>query len=125
MIIRIRAKQHAEHLRVRRRARRPHVPDSVRQWIRDQVELGALAHVIGHVGRLRVGVLGGIHVLRGEEAHVLAPEHAAQRGGVMPGLEGLPVHGAFEGVVVFHHDGELGVVDAELGLWWWEERGGQ
>ncbi len=51
-----------------------------------------------------------------EQAEMFAPEEAAEGGGVMAGFVGLAVHGTVEEVLVFHYDGEFGVVDTELGL---------
>ena len=43
---------------------------------------------------------------------MLAPEEAAEGGGVVAGFVWLTVHGAIEVVLVFHYDGEFRVVDA-------------
>jgi hypothetical protein len=47
-----------------------------------------------------------------QEAHVFAPEHATESGGVAAGDVGLAVHHGGEGLGVFHYDGELAVVEA-------------
>lgn len=46
---------------------------------------------------------------------MFAPEHAAEGGGVLAGGVGLAVHHGGEGSSVFHDDGELTVVEAQLG----------
>ena len=104
-IIRISPKQMPEHIRIPRRVAGPHLPQRVAHRIGNKFILGPLLQRIGtHVRRLRVRILAGVEFLCGQEAEMLAPEHAAKRGGVMAGFEGLPVHGAFEHVVVFHDD---------------------
>jgi hypothetical protein len=53
--------------------------------------------------------------LRVQETEVFAPEHAAEGGGVVAGGVGFAVHHGGEGRCVFHYDGELAVVETQLG----------
>ena len=116
IIIRIRAEQISKDLCIFGSITRPHIPHIIAQRVGDEVVLGAFQRIVRDVRRLGVGILRGVEILRWQEAHVFAPEHAAESSGVTAGLEGLAVHGAFKDSAVFHHDGELAVVETQLGL---------
>ena len=107
----------SEHVGIPRRVAGPHVPDLIAQGVRYEFVFWPFHNVVrAHVWRLSVRVVGCVELLSGEEAEMLAPEQAAERGGVVACLVRLAVHGAVEEVLIFHDDGEFTVVNAELGL---------
>ena len=94
VVVRVRVEQVAEDLCVGRRTRRPHVPELVVQRVADHrvILVAAFPHVVAVARRLGVGVVVGIEGLGVQEAHVLAPEHAAEGRGVLAGGVGFAVH---------------------------------
>lgn len=117
IIVRIRMEQMPEHLGISRGLTRPHLPKLIAHRVRDEFVVLVAVHpvVIAVAGRLGIDVVSGVEGLGGEETEVLAPEHAAESGGVVACGVGLAVHEGLQGQGVFHDDGELGVVEAELG----------
>jgi len=114
VVVRVRVEQVAEDFGVGGGARGPHFPELVVERVADHgvVLVAAFPDVVAVAGRLGVGVFGGVELLGVEQAEVLAPEHAAEGGGVVTGGVGLTVHHRGEGSGVFHYDGELAVVEA-------------
>jgi len=116
VVVRVRVEQVTEDFGVGGGARGPHFPELVVEGVADHgvVLVAAFPDVVAVAWGLGVGVFGGVEGLRVEETHVFAPEHAAEGGGVVAGGIRLAVHHGGEWCCVFHYDGELTVVEAQL-----------
>lgn len=113
IVVWVRAEKMTEKVGVARCVLRPHIPDFVAKGVGYEFVLWAFHYVVRtDIWRLSVWIVGGVEFLGWEEAEMFAPEKTAQGGGVVAGFVGLAVHSAVEEVLVFHYDGEFGVVDA-------------